>query len=248
MRTSCFICLMAVIGLLPLCFCGIGFSQQMAFPGAAWQVASPESVLVDPQALDDALELVVELAGTPGTEEMVIIRNGRLIWEGSASDRAHHTWSATKSLATTALGLVIDDGLVTLDTLVKEYVPAVGDLYPEMTLRHAATHTSGYLSLGETSGTNFFSFAEPKVPLSPGLPLFSPPGSQFAYSQTPLTQMMHVLTLAAGEPMQDLFQRRIGNPIGIDPGNWDWGHYLSNDGIAVDGGGGYPGRNEYANW
>jgi CubicO group peptidase (beta-lactamase class C family) len=216
-----------------------GLAQQMVFPGANWESATPESVLVDPAKLASAIAYIERANSSPGVDEMVIIRNGRLIWEGSQSKRAHHTYSVTKSFASTTLGLVIDDGLVTLDTLVKDYVPATGNLYPEMTLRHAATHTSGYLSLDET-----YPFIEPfpEDPFSPGIFLFQPPGSSFAYNNTPFELMMNVLTRVAGETMQDLFERRIAGPIGMDSNNWDWGHYTTDDGLSIDGGGGYLDR------
>ncbi len=79
----------------------------------------------------------------------MITRNGRMIWGGPESHNAHHTWSMTKSFASTALGLMIDDGAVTLDTLVRDYVPAMSAEYPDVTLRHLVTQTSGYVAVGE---------------------------------------------------------------------------------------------------
>lgn len=213
-------------------------AQQMVFPGADWNTSSPEEVFVDPVKLTDAVAFLDTYGATPGAEELVVVRNGRLIWEGPHSQRAHHTHSVTKSFATTALGLLIDDGLVSLDTLMKDYVPAVGTLYPDVTLRHAATHTSGYVAAGESYPIT--SPIGPEDPFDPGAPLF-PPGSQYAYHQAPLDLMMNVLTRAAGEPMQNLFQRRIGDTIGLDPQNWDWGHYTTADELIVNGGGGYEG-------
>ena len=82
----------------------------------------------------------------------MIIRNGRLIWKGSNVDNVHMTHSITKCFATTALGLLVDDGRVTLDTLAREYVPEMAQYYPDVSLRHLATHTSGYLPEGYTYG------------------------------------------------------------------------------------------------
>jgi len=53
-----------------------------------------------------------------------------------------------------------------------------------------------------------------------------------------MNQFGNVLTRIAGEPMEDLFKRRIADPIGMDPDEWDWGDFGSIDGITVNGGSG----------
>ena len=37
-----------------------------------------------------------------------------------------------------------------------------------------------------------------------------------------MEQLSNVLTQIAEEPIEDLFWRRIGAPIGMDPNEWDW--------------------------
>ena len=147
------------------------------------------------------------------------------------------THSITKCFATTALGLLVDDGRVTLDTLAREYVPEMAQYYPDVSLRHLATHTSGYLPEGYIYGQT----DPPADPLIPAPPLFTPAGSQYAYDQPSVTQMMNVLAHATGEPMQDVFQLRIGDPIGLDSENWDWDDVVAGDGSIIEEGGGFPG-------
>jgi CubicO group peptidase (beta-lactamase class C family) len=217
------------------------FAQQMVFPGAEWETATPESQEVDSGLLQDAVD-ILDASAPPGSgsEELFIVRNGRVIWQGPNADNSHHTYSVTKSFATTALGLVIDDGLVTLDTHLADYIPSMAADYPNMTLRHCVTHTSGYVALNE--GYPPLPAIPHEDPFTPGPPLFIPPGSQFAYANASLAQMMNLLTRVVGEPMQDLFQRRIGDIIGLEPGSWDWGHFETQDGLLVDGGGGDLGK------
>jgi CubicO group peptidase (beta-lactamase class C family) len=42
----------------------------------------------------------------------------------------------------------------------------------------------------------------------------------------------------AGEPLEDLIERRIANPIGMKREKWDWGDWGKMDGIVVNGGSG----------
>jgi CubicO group peptidase (beta-lactamase class C family) len=213
-------------------------AQPMAFPQSEWERVSPESQFVQSALLRKAVDrLETQTSSGGGVEELVVIRNGRMIWDGPQSNYAHHTWSMTKSFASTALGLLVDDAQVTLDTLAQETVPAMAADYPEVTLRHLVTQTSGYKFVGEPYGVVIPDYA-PTEPFTPGTPLFTPAGSQFAYGSS-LDQLMNVLTQVAGEPIQDLFQRRLGDSMGLAPEAWDWGDFAQPSGIAVDGGSGY---------
>jgi len=83
-----------------------------------------------------------------------IVRNGWAIWQGPECDRDFPIFSATKSFTSTMLGLLIDDGRVTLDTFAQKFEPVLAEQYPNVTLRHFATMTSGYDSaVAVTSST-----------------------------------------------------------------------------------------------
>ena len=114
--------------------------------------------------------------------------------------------SVTKSFTSTALGLLIDDGAVTLDTKVASILPALAAEYFDVDFEHLATMTSGYRA----------TYSTPWAPLSP----YAAPGSEYNYENPPMDQMSNAMTQIAGEPIADLFQRRIGNPIGITTLNW----------------------------
>ncbi len=151
----------------------------MTFPGDEWEKAAPESQGVDSRRLDEAVAYLEQHSGSDGVNELVIIRNGYLIREGPDIDRMHNVWSVTKSFTSTVLGLLIDDGKVTLDAGASNYVPELSRHYPDVTLRHFATMTSGYTAEGDEPGVSHGQSETPFIP-SPN-PLFTPPGSKFAY-------------------------------------------------------------------
>jgi CubicO group peptidase (beta-lactamase class C family) len=47
-----------------------------------------------------------------------------------------------------------------------------------------------------------------------------------------------VLTRIAGQPLKDLFKRRIADPIGMDPKKRSWGDLDKVDGLVINGGSG----------
>ena len=225
----------AVVALVIALFPSSLVAQQMVFPDAAWQMAAPESVLMDADRLETAL------ASVANKEELMVVRNGRVIWQGNNIDSEQHVWSVTKSVASTVMGLLVDDGLVSLDTRVTDYLPSMQELYPDATLRHFVTQTSGYVAEGERIPLAD-PFPLPEQPFDPGTPLFTPAGSQFAYTGVAMDVLANALTRAAQEPLQSLFTRRIAEPIEMDPDRWDWGEFITSDGVVVDGGAGFPGK------
>jgi CubicO group peptidase (beta-lactamase class C family) len=91
---------------------------------------------VDPARLADAIANLEGHSGPDGVEQLVVVRNGRLIWEGADADAVHGVWSCTKSFTNSALGLLIDDGKCRLETRARESFPALAGSYPGVTLRH----------------------------------------------------------------------------------------------------------------
>ena len=210
-----------------------GGAQAIVFPGDDWHEATPESQGVDSAKLDAAMRSLAEaFDDTGGIGECVVIRNGYMIWKGNDIDRMHSIWSASKSFASTALGLLVDDGKCMLDTLAKDHVPELAEQYPTVTLRHFATMTSGYDAEGGGYGED-----DPldgsKTPFTPTTPLFAP-GERFGYWDDAMRQFGNVLTQTAGEPLEALFKRRIADPIGMDPTKWRWRNRGTVKGLLVN--------------
>lgn len=207
------------------------------FPGKDWEVATPESQGVDPAKLNQAVALLEQTVGKDGVHELAIVRHGRMIWQGDDIDKLHGVWSFTKVFTSTALGLLIDDGKCTLDTKAADILPAMAATYPQVTLRHFATMTSGYRAVGDEQGS--YSHGASVTPFDPNPnPLFRPPGSHFAYWDSAMNQFANALTRIAGEALEDLMQRRIADPIGMNRAKWDWGDWGKIDGLVVNGGSG----------
>lgn len=211
-------------------------ATRLAFPGGDWKQAAPPQG-VDAAKLEEAVEYLRSNAGSDGVNQVLIVRNGYVIWQGPEIDKVHGVWSCTKSFTSTVLGLLIEDGKATLDTLAKDHVPAMASDYPKVTLRHFTTMTSGYRAVGdEPRGT--YRHGPSLTPFDPcSTPLFAP-GAQYAYWDSAMNQFANVLTRIAGEPIEALFRRRIAEPIGMDPNEWRWGDFGAIDGIAVNGGSG----------
>ena len=124
-------------------------AKDIHFPGKEWAIVKPEEEGVDTNRLSAAVEYLKQHAGKDGVKELLIVRRGRVIWQGESCDRVHGIWSCTKSFTSTLLGLLVEDKRCSLDTKAATIVPELKTLYPEVTLRHFTTMTSGYRAEGD---------------------------------------------------------------------------------------------------
>ncbi len=213
----------------------------LVFPEADWQSASPESQGVDSVRLAQAIAYLESQAGRDGVRELFITRRGRVLWEGDHTHVVHGLWSMTKSFTSTVLGLLLDAGAATLDTSAYQHVPELAVAYSAVTLRHFATMTSGYRAVGDEPWEDYV-HGPSRTPLLPDPePLFAP-GAAFAYWDSAMNELGYVLTRIAGEPLRALFQRRIGDRLGLRPESWKWGDLGEAGGLSVQCGAGNHGR------
>ena len=188
---------------------GTSHGQEMVFPGAEWETGTPESQGVNSLRLGAAVAYIHPDFGS-SDRELVVVRNGRIIWESAGSQTPQQVTSVTKSFTSTVLGLLVDDGAASLQTHAADYVPSLAESYSDVTLRHFTTMTSGYQSVGEFGTSEYWEPAEPRFA----------PGEMFHYSNSGMDQLANALTQIAGEPIADLFARRIADPIGMS--GWSW--------------------------
>jgi CubicO group peptidase (beta-lactamase class C family) len=180
---------------------------------------------MDAPQLDEALESLRAVCGEVGVRRTVVVRRGWRVWAGPEPDVRVPVYSCTKSFLSVCLGLLWDDGRCSPDDLAYRYFEPLQRHYPTVTLRHLATFTSGYAHA-------------PESVFKPAEPMYSP-GAAFHYSdQSDLLAL--ILTRIAGEPLRELFQRRIGDAIGLRPEAWEWRVVGETEGIPVHGGSGFP--------
>jgi len=208
--------------------------RTMVFPGAEWAELSPESVGVDSRKLTAALDYLGAHQGRDGLAKAIVVRDGYLIWQGEQADEMQGVWSISKSFTNAVLGVLHDDGVASLDTLAYPYVPTLREHYATVTLRHFATMTSGYRAMGDDDGAH----GQSGTPFYPDAPLFTPPGSAFAYWDSAANEYAYVLSQIAREPLERLFERRIASFIGMNADGWLWENYGQVDGVLVNGGAG----------
>jgi CubicO group peptidase (beta-lactamase class C family) len=212
----------------------------MVFPAENWLEVTPESQGVDPLKLKAAVDYMEVKFGPDGAKELMVVRNGYLIWQGPNVDAYHPVWSCTKTFTSAVLGLLVGDEKCTLDTRAVDYLPSLADahpLYRKIELRHLASMTGGYQGEVKDVGPDR-PWGEPMAFLNPRQPLFEP-GTTVQYNDHDVFLLGKVLTLIARQPLSVFLARRIGDPIGMT--KWQWAVSGAVDGIDLNNPSGNPG-------
>lgn len=194
------------------------------FPDENWQTATPESQGVNSTALDSALAYLNSNSTGVGSAEMVIVRNGYVIWQGASADSFHSIYSGTKAFTTTVLGLLIQEEVISsVNDPVVDYFPSLDDEYTThagITFKYLATFTSGYNA--DASPSTEMRWGDPRKFLTPTSPLASP-GTRFQYFDPGIHQLGNILTNVSGDALENIFDSRIAEVIGML--KWEWQHY-----------------------
>jgi CubicO group peptidase (beta-lactamase class C family) len=188
------------------------------FPTGAFTESTPEELGVHPVGMQHAITGWRLALGRDGVDKVAVLRRGVLLHRGPRTDARQPVWSVTKSFTSTALGLLIADQRVTLETLAASIDPLLRPLYGDVTLRHFATMTSGYSAPGRSR------WGEPsedwsRTPYAPGPPLFAS-GTRFAYWDEAQMMLGRLLTRAGHVDLLALLTDRVFGPIGMSAVAW----------------------------
>ncbi|CAN5501650.1 hypothetical protein BH10PLA2_BH10PLA2_02810 [soil metagenome] len=160
----------------------------------------------------------------------MIVRHGHVIAEGwwkpyDAKSR-HELYSLSKSFTSTAVGLAIAEGKLSLDDPVLKFFPDQAPEKPSNNLKQMRVHDLLRMATGhqaEPAGTNVKTFLAAPVPFKPG--------THFLYN-TPATYMLSaIVQKVTGETVLDYLKPRLFDPLGIEEPTWG----KSSEGISLGG-------------
>jgi CubicO group peptidase (beta-lactamase class C family) len=133
-------------------------------------------------------------------------------YEVDAERTIYDIASLTKVVATTsAVMLLVEDGKLALDAPVRRYLPEFsGGKKDGVTIRHLLTHTAGLPAGAGAPGT-------PAQALRSLIrtPLQAAPGERMVYSDVGFVVLYEAAERAAGEPLDEMLERRVFKPLGM---------------------------------
>lgn len=183
---------------------------------------SPVDLGFDAHAVDAEIGRMIDEQELPGAAIRVRV-GGETVHERAFGDLDTETTvpsaSASKWLAAATIMTLVDDGLVSLDAPISDYLDGLEGDVARITLRRLLSHTSGLPAEHSCPGSTTSTLEEcARTILDGGLEF--PPG-HFAYGSPGFTVAAHVAETVTGRSWADLFAERIARPLGI--GDIPWG-------------------------
>lgn len=178
------------------------------------------SAAIAPATLDS----IVRAAMTTRTDELVIVRDGRMVYQWrhpTFRDTVFNPQSVTKAVASLGVGALLDDGRIpSLDLAVRDVFPAFSatDKAP-VTLRMLMAHTSGIAA--ERGERQFRGQADVEAFVLTQ-PMAEPAGAVFRYNNLGAQLMGQMVQARGGMPLARLIETRVFRPLCIS--SWAWDH------------------------
>lgn len=159
---------------------------------------------------------------------IMVVRRGHVVAEGwwtpYSADRPHLLYSLTKSFTSTAVGLAITDGLLSLDDRVvdvlPEHVPAdISEQGRRITVHHLLSMTAGH---GKDSLEEAWEL-EPNDLVKGFLraPFLAVEGTQHDYDNATTFILARMVERVTGRGLPEFLDERLFKPMGIDHAEWD---------------------------
>ena len=156
----------------------------------------------------------------------LVVRHGCIAgWtrlDRTTSEVALDGWSMTKSVTSMVVGRAVTMGLFDINAPLPTYIPEADSAHGRLTARDLLTMSSG-LHHNWFRDPPFAGEVMPdQVRDALSLPFDHAPGKEWAYQQTPVTLLLHMVERAVKTDIQGWAQQYLFGPIGIEPGTWSW--------------------------
>jgi CubicO group peptidase (beta-lactamase class C family) len=210
--------LFASVALMLVMSAGTLRAGEPVWPTPEWATAEPAAAGMNAAKLDE----VGKLLKASGAKTGLVVRHGKIVGEWYFDDATRNSkylvYSTSKSFASTAAGLAIADGNLSLDTKVGELLPDVAPAgKKDVTVRQIISMNTGVHNNAKI-GTleKRFSYSLYEAPMD-----FAP-GKKWDYNNTGLALLAPVLKKATGKQVDELLNEKIFTKIGIGESDWTW--------------------------
>lgn len=190
--------------------------------GSGYPLGLPRDVVL-PEGYDD-LESFLR---STETTAFIVVKRDHLLYEryfnGYEQDSIQTSFSVAKSFLSALVGIAVDDGLISLDDPVTDYIPELKERdarFERITIRHLISMSSGLRY--EENGTPWSDDTETYY--SPNLrrlaltdsEIIGPPGEHWHYNNFNPLMVGMVLERATSQHVAEFMEARLWQPLGME--------------------------------
>lgn len=215
--------------LFKLVLVSLFLSANAIWPGIA--IAGKDAGILQSEKAEELVKLY-DKADTPGGA-ILVMRDGEVIYKHAfgmanishgvpfSAETPTNIGSTSKQFTAFAIGLLEEQGLLSLDDDIRDYIPGLPDFGEPVRLWHLISHTSGYREYLNTlvmSGRylgDHMSLDE-VVPMLQRQPeLQNTPGGMYNYNNTGYALLAMVVEKATGEAFPEWMKENVFLPLGM---------------------------------
>lgn len=180
----------------------------------------------------------------------MMLRHGKVIaegwWDPYGPQYKHTMYSMSKSFTSTAIGLAVAEGKLSVEDLVVQFFPQdvpepASENLASLKVKHLLTMSVG----NEKEPTHVMVNEEHWVKAFLDQPITHTPGSVFMYNSAATYMLSAIVTKLTGQTVLDFLKPRLFEPLGITGMTWEtcprgintggWGLSIPTEGLAKFG-------------
>jgi len=196
-------------------------SAAEAFPRSAPEAQGVSSQ--DVRAYVEAADQTVH-----SMHSFMLLRHGNVVaegwWKPQAADVPHVVWSVSKSWNSTAVGLAIAEGKLSLDDPVLKFFPDLAPSDPSENLKAMRVRDLLTMSCGQEKEIKYAFTDGPTVKAFLAQPVPFKPGTHFLYNTAGSYTLSAIVSKVTGQTSLEFLKPRLFEPLGIDNPRWDASH------------------------
>ena len=182
-------------------------------------------------------------------QSVMVLQHGKVLYEkwmnGGEPQTPHVLNSVSKTFTSAAVGLAIEEGLLSLDDKMISFFP--DDLPPTLSenLKKVTIHNLLTMNCGHDSEPSRRRDGDSWVKIFLNWPVEHEPGSWYCYNSMGTYMLSAIVQKVTGQKVVDYLQPRLFDPLGIEAPRWEespqgincggWGLYLKTEDLAKMG-------------
>ena len=204
---------------------------------------APTSVGIDPKELTLLYDSLLTSDSTE-LHHLIVVVDGKVAGEihpapFNAEDK-HTLYSVSKTFAAVAVGLAIEDGLLSVEDELVKFFPEYSKTVKGVKIKDVLTMRSGFKTEGGMRNSQL-----DWVDYYLSRPLIAKPGVKYSYDSIETYLLSAVVQKVTGKDILSLLNERVFFPMGIDDVEWEkcpkgvvvggWGIYMTAEAQAMFG-------------
>ena len=193
--------------------------SQLSYSAPEAQGIASSAILAFVEAVEQHIESL---------HSFMLLRHGQVLaqgwWAPYEAERPHMLFSLSKSFTSTAIGLAVAEGRLSIDDLVLSFFPEDAPANPSAHLAAMRVHDLLSMSTGHAEDTTPYLGQQPDGNWAKAFlaqPVEHAPGTHFLYNTGATYMLSAIIQKLTGGTLLDYLRPRLLTPLGIEQASWE---------------------------